>query len=349
MRFQDYYQTLGVERSAAPEEIKKAYRKLAMKWHPDRHPEKEKPAAEEQFKRISEAYEVLSDPAKREKYDRLGAGWQEGQDFTPPPGAGGAGWRHVSPEEFEAAFGGRGFSDFFASLFGEDALGRRARGPRRHARFRHQGADVRARIELPVAVSLSGGQREFDLSTLAACPSCGGTGSVDESHVCPACGGVGQVRGRRRVSVRIPKGVRSGQTLRLRGLGEAGEEGGGAGDLYLTVDFVSDDVYAVDGDDVVADVAIAPWEAALGGRVPVRTPDGDIVLTVPPLTPSGARLRVRGHGLLRQDGTRGDFHARLRIVLPDRLDARQTELLRALSEASPGSVRGGARIEGAGR
>ena len=153
------------------------------------------------------------------------------------------------------------------------------------------------------------------------------------------------MRGRKEVSLKIPPLIRDGQTMRLRGLGEPGSDGGDPGDLYLTITITGDDVYRVDGADIEADLPLAPWEAALGTKVPVRTPEGRILLTVPPETRSGARLRIRGHGLARPDGTRGDFFARVRVDLPYPLGEEEQDLLRRLSSASPRRVTGGARTE----
>ncbi|HZL98688.1 MAG TPA: DnaJ domain-containing protein, partial [Planctomycetota bacterium] len=177
MKFQDYYEVLGVPRAAGPEEIKKAYRKLALKWHPDRHKGASQKDAEERFKRISEAYEVLSDPEKRTRYDQFGQHWKHGQEFTPPPGAGGR-TRSMTPEEFEQLFGGSagGFSDFFTSLFGDQFRQASARGEGRHRRFRMRGADVQAELPLSVGEALAGGKRRFELPTTTPCPRCGGVG-----------------------------------------------------------------------------------------------------------------------------------------------------------------------------
>ena len=168
MQFQDYYEVLGVARDASPDEIKKAYRKLALKWHPDRHQGAAAEEAEREFKRISEANEVLSDPEKRARYDRFGENWEHGQEFTPPPGS-----QRYSREDFEQAFGGGGgFSDFFSSLFGEDyqrEFGGRARS---HPRYRHRGADVRAELPLTLGQVLEGGKRRFELPVSVACSLC---------------------------------------------------------------------------------------------------------------------------------------------------------------------------------
>ena len=315
MEFQDYYAVLGVPRDASADDIKKAYRKLALKWHPDRHPEDKRSEAEAQFKRIAEAYEVLSDPDKRSRYDRFGQNWQQGDDFRPPDQET---QTQMSPEEFEQMFGGGGggFSDFFRSAFGED-LRRQYRGASsRHRRYRHRGGDVRAELSLPAGVVMAGGKSRIDVPTTEPCDRCGGVGFVDE-HVCPRCVGVGLVHGHRTIDLAIPARVRDGMTMRLAGMGEPGEEGGEQGDLYLTIRIVSDGVYRVEGGDVEADVPIAPWEAVLGAKVRVRTPDGAVTLTVAPGSKAGARLRMRGKGFETSGGTRGDFYAVLRFALPE--------------------------------
>lgn len=203
MKFQDYYERLGIPRDADEDAVKKAYRKLALKWHPDRHKEADRARAEAEFKQISEAYEVLSDAEKRLEYDRLAGGRRQGEEFAPPPGA-----RSMTPEEFEAAFGGSGgFSDFFQEMFGGKVRDDFARGPRAHARYRYRGADVRADLHLAISDVLAGGKRTFEFPARLSCPLCGGTGGVDE-HVCPSCGGVGAVQKRRTVELTIPDGAR---------------------------------------------------------------------------------------------------------------------------------------------
>lgn len=331
MKFQDYYEALGVARDATPEQIKKAYRKLALKWHPDRHPEPKKRAqAEETFKHLSEAYEVLSDPGKRAKFDRFGEHWKQGQEFTPPEGA-----RATSRADFERAFGGRGgFSDFFASVFGEqmrrDVEGDDVGGMGgRHARFRQRGADVRAELALTATQAVQRQKSSFSVPASAACARCGGVGFVGE-HVCPTCGGVGQVQQEKRVELSIPEGVRDGLELRLKGLGEAGENGQ-SGDLYLTLRIVSDADYRVNGSDLETDLAVTPWDAFVGTKADVRTPLGRASVSLAPKTAAGTRLRLRGQGLLDANGARGDLHVIVRYVLPAVLSARQQELLRELA------------------
>ncbi|MCC7170104.1 MAG: DnaJ domain-containing protein [Planctomycetes bacterium] len=329
MKFQDYYEALGVKRDASADEIKKAYRKLAMKWHPDRHPEKDRPAAEAQFKRISEAYEVLSDPDKRKKYDKFGEHWQHGQDFTPPPGEKG-----MSREEFEHAFGGAGgFSDFFSNLFGDD-MRRKGAGSSKHARFHQRGADVRATLRLPASQAVHRGKSSLQIPADAPCARCGGVGFVDD-HVCVACAGVGHVRVEKAVDLTIPEAVRDGLVLRLKGLGEPGD-GAAAGDLILTLHLESDADYRVVGDDLETDLRVTPWDAFVGTKADVVTPRGRGTLTVPPETPAGTRLRLRAQGLATESGGRGDLYAVVRLVLPPTLTQKQRDLLRELARESGG-------------
>ncbi|MCA8953858.1 MAG: DnaJ domain-containing protein [Planctomycetes bacterium] len=315
MKFQDYYTTLGISRTASPEEIKKAYRKLAKEWHPDKHPAEKREEVEKKFAAISEANEVLSDPEKRKRYDQLGQHWRQGQDFQPPPGGG---YRQVDPEEFARMFGGGGggggFSDFFASMFG-DMFGGGAGGAGTRTRAPRRGRDVEAEMEIDAGTALLGGKRAFGLQTA------GGQKSVD---------------------LTIPKASRDGQLMRLRGLGEPGEAG--AGDLLLRLRVVSGDVYRLRGDrgDVEADVVIAPWELLDGTTVEVAVPGGTANLKIQPGTKPGERLRLRGQGLGGADGApNGDLFVIVRLGLPDSLTDRQQELLRELGKDAP-KVRGGA-------
>lgn len=343
MKFQDYYEILGVARDASVDDIKKAYRKLARKWHPDRVEADKRADAEEKFKRINEAKEVLTDPEKRAKYDRFGRNWEHGQDFTPPEGGG---WQTMNPDEFEQMFGGGGgfggFSDFFASMFGDDVRTQFGGARATHRRYRARGADVNAELNLTISDAIAGGKREFSLGTVQGCPACGGTGEIG-GHVCPTCAGMGRVRGHKTVELTIPKEIRDGMKLRLKGLGEAGEGGGETGDLYLTLHLESDDVYRREGSNLLADVPVAPWEAIEGATVDLRTMDGTVALKVPPGTASGRHLRLRGLGLRDGRGGRGDLYAVIRYALPENPSARQKELIRELKDAGPREIRGGAR------
>ena len=337
MKFQDYYEVLGVGRDADEAAIKKAYRKLALQWHPDRHQGEGRDQAEETFKRISEAYEVLSDPEKRAKYDRFGQNWQHGQEFEPAPGQ-----RTMTREEFEAAFGGAGgFSDFFQEMFGGQVRSDFGGGPKRHARYRFRGADVRAELHLSLSDALAGGTRTFQIPAQSSCPSCGGTGFL-ERHVCPSCGGVGRVEVPKTVELKIPAGLRDRLKLRLAGLGEPGEGGGHNGDLFLVLRLDDDDTYRLLGEELEVRLTLTPWDAQLGTKVDVRTARGLVALTIPPGSRSGKRLRLRGQGLAQPSGSHGDCLVRLELDLPARLSQRQQELLRQLAdETSPERARGG--------
>lgn len=341
MQFQDYYTTLGVPRSASADEIKRAYRRLAKEWHPDRHPAARRAQVEQKFKAIAEAHEVLSDPEKRKRYDALGEHWRHGQDFQAPPGGG---FRTVSPEEFARMFGGRagqggggGFSDFFAQMFGDMFAGARGDG-RARARQAMRGDDAEAEIELPVGEALRGGRRTFTLGAQVPCIACEGSGALG-ARACPECGGLGHTRRERTVDLVIPKDAHDGQVLRLRGLGEPGEAG--PGDLLLTLRLVSDDVYRLRDDDVEADIVVAPWELLDGTTVDVAVPGGTATARVPAGTRPGQKLRLRGQGLARRDGSRGDLLLVVRLGLPEHLTERQRQLLRELGVGA-GRVRGGA-------
>lgn len=280
MEYKDYYKILGVSRDAKPEDIKRAYRRLARKYHPDVSKERD---AEARFKEINEAHEVLKDPEKRAAYDSLGSGWQAGQDFHPPPG-GGFEQRefHFRPEDMGQ------FSDFFASLFGRGFRGAETR--------RRRGEDQNARLRIELAEAYRGATRQVRL---------------DE----PVVGADGRITSRSRtLNVRIPPGVTQGQQIRLAGQGAPGLGGGPAGDLYLEIDLAPHELFRVDGKDIHVQVPIAPWEAALGASIPVPTLGGPVNLKVPPGSQSGRRLRLKGRGLPGQPP--GDELAELEIVTP---------------------------------
>jgi curved DNA-binding protein len=291
VKFRDYYEVLGVQRTATADEIKRAYRQLARKHHPDLQPAADRPAAAERFKEINEAYEVLSDPEKRAKYDALGANWKGGMDFTPPPGAAAASeWEDLD-----------GFSDFFASLFGRPA-GRAERSGRGGARITIPGNDVEATLPVMLEDLLRGGRRRITLD------------------------------GDRNLEVEIPLGVREGTVLRLAGQGERGVNGGPPGDLYLRVRMVPHPRYRVVGDDLEMDLPLWPWQAVLGGELKIETPDGPVTLTVPAGTQSGRRLRLRGRGLPRANGSRGDLYTVVRVVVPERPSAAEREAYETLKQ-----------------
>ncbi len=289
MQFKDYYQTLGVARDASADDIKHAYRRLARKHHPDLNKEA---GAEARFKEIGEAYEVLKDPEKRAAYDDVGKRWQPGAEQPPP------GWD--SGYEFrggEADFGGFGeHSDFFEALFG------RARAQARH-RTPPRAQDHHAKVLIDLADAYRGAQRGIRLQV----PTLDAQGRVSLSE--------------RTLDVAIPPGVREGQHLRLAGQGAPGFDGAPPGDLYLEINFRPHPRYRVDGRDVYLDLAVAPWEAALGATVDAPLPDGSVQLTVPAGSAQGRKLRLKGKGIPGK--TPGDLYVVLQIAMPPAPDAAQ--------------------------
>jgi len=340
LKFLDYYKVLGIERSASADELKKAYRKLAMKWHPDRHQGDGKEQAEKQFKKVSEAYEVLNDPETRAKYDQYGERWKDGQDFTPPEGE-----QTMGREDFEKAYGS-GFSDFFSEMFGRQYGEHFQGGGARHARYSYRGADVRAEMRLPLSAAIEGGKSTFTIPVTIDCPRCGGVGHVGE-RVCPVCVGVGSVRETKTIDLKIPTDIHEGQTLRLRGLGQPGSQGGEPGDLHLVLHLDDDDTFRRRGNALEGDLPLAPWEALAGASMTVRTAQGEVELKIPEGSKAGARLRLRGQGLSDGKGHHGDFYVVLRLVLPDTLTDHQKELIRQAGKAGSHDPVGGLRRGGA--
>jgi len=327
VKFQDYYEVLGVTRSATADDIKKAYRKLARKYHPDVNPGDK--TAEEKFKDVGEAYAVLSDPEKRKRYDQLGENWKAGADFTPPPGWEGG---RVDVGDLGDLFGtGRGaggFSDFFEALFG-------ARGGRRAgAGFAMRGQDVEAAIELSLEEAHHGVIRTITLHTTVVCPSCNGSG-VREKQACATCRGMGGVQRPKTLDVTIPAGVRHGSVIRLAGQGELGTGQAPAGDLLLHVQLRPHPLFHVLGEgDVEIELPVTPWEAALGTKVRVPTIESAVDMTVPASAQSGQRLRLRGQGLQRRGSGRGDQYVRLKLVNPPTLTENERALFEKLAAAS---------------
>ena len=297
MEYRDYYKILDVPRTAAAEDIKKSYRRLARKFHPDVSKE---PKAEERFKEIQEAYEVLKDPQKRAAYDQLGANWKQGEQFRPPPGwggftaAGGAGGR-AGHGGFSFEDGGQ-FSDFFSSLFGAGEHPFAATG----TRGRRAGRDQHAAIELDLEDAFRGTTRTLTLAR----------GEGGEEHS---------------VRVSIPAGIAEGQSIRLAGQGEpAPAKGARAGDLYLEVHVRPHRLFKLEGRDVTLTLPVAPWEAALGAAVTVPTLGGEVELKIPPQSQTGARLRLRGRGF--PGGPPGDQYVVLKVVLPEATTAQARAL-----------------------
>jgi curved DNA-binding protein len=301
MKFKDYYETFGVPRSATQDDIKRAYRKLARKYHPDVSKDAD---AEARFKELGEAYAVLKDPEKRAAYDQMGSQWKAGQDFQPPPG-----WDtgfEFSGRDFGAG-DGMGHSDFFEALFGRQARG--AQRPGMHAR----GEDHHAKVLVDLEDAYRGAQRSISLRVPAL---------DEQGHV---------VMRERRLDISIPKGIRAGQHLRLAGQGEPGLGEGPAGDLYLEIAFNPNPRFRVDGRDVYLDLPLAPWEAALGCSLTVPTPEGSVQLAVPAGSAAGRQLRLKGKGI--PGNPPGDLYAVLAIALPPANSESEKEAYRAMAKA----------------
>ncbi|HBF38900.1 MAG TPA: molecular chaperone DnaJ [Firmicutes bacterium] len=294
VKFRDYYEILGVSKTASEDEIKKAYRRLARKYHPDVNPGDK--AAEEKFKEINEANAVLSDPEKRKRYDRMGSNYQEGSDFTPPPG-----WEngHVSYEDIGDIFGhggaGYDFSDFFNMLFGGGGVRQTGTG------FAVKGRDIEAELPLTLLQAHRGGAHLFSIRN-------------------------------KQVEVNIPQGVRNGTVIRLAGLGGPGGGRAAAGDLFLKVKLQPDPLFIlISEDDIQIELPLSPWEAVLGAKVQVPTLDGSVEMTVPPGSQAGQRFRLKGQGLRTRNGVRGNQYVKLKIVVPTMPTAKEKELFSRLA------------------
>jgi curved DNA-binding protein len=303
VQFRDYYETLGVAKTATDDEIKSAFRKLARKHHPD--VAKDKKTAEEKFKQINEAYEVLSDSEKRQKYDQLGSNWNQPGGFQPPSGQPGGGFHRYgggSDGGVEFEFGGTGFSDFFEtffgggrgrSAFGSGGFGREA-GPAR-------GNDVEADIMVPLEEALHGAKRTISLRR-------GGSNKTETYQV------------------KIPRGVHEGQRIRLAGQGEAGAGGGTSGDLFLRVRLQRHPDFTVEGNDLIHEMKIAPWQAVLGTELELPTLDGNVRLKIPPGTQSGQKFRLRERGLPTASQKRGDLYVVAQINIPKKITEKERKL-----------------------
>jgi len=316
VNYKDYYQIMDVDKSATQAEIKKAYRKLARKFHPDVSKEKD---AEQRFKEIGEAYEVLRDKEKRAAYDQLGSNWKAGQGFTPPPN-----WQeHYQHQQGGAGFSGANFegneqfSDFFESLFGgrfqQSAQQGFGRGKTQRAA---KGQDSHTKIMIDLQDSYTGATRTFTLSEQV----------INEQ---------GQVQNKARtLKVNIPKGIKSGQKIRLAKQGEAGFAGGVHGDLYIEVGFIPDPLYDVEGKHVTMELPITPWQAALGETVTVTTPTSNVELKLPKGVNSGSKMRLKGRGLPTK--VAGDLFVKLKIVFPENLTEQEIELYQQLKTVATG-------------
>jgi curved DNA-binding protein len=311
VKFQDYYETLGVARSATQEEIQKAYRKLARKYHPDVSKES---GAEDKFKQVTEAYEVLKDPDKRKRYDALGANWKAGQDFQPPPG-----WENVHFST--GGMGGADFSDFFSQIFGGSfggpGMGGFRAGGRAHS-LRRRGEDYEVGIEATLYEVHTGASKriEFDVR--------------DDGRV-----------ERKSLTVTIPMGVKSGSKIRLAGQGGPGIGGGPNGDLFLRVKIRPDSRFEIDGHNLRTTLRLTPWEAALGTEVNVPTLEGPVKMKVPAGIQSGQTLRLKGKGLNKRQGEAGDLLVAVHIGVPKVLTEDERRLFEELAKTSTFDPRAG--------
>jgi curved DNA-binding protein len=316
VQYKDYYESLGVPRTATADEIKKSFRKLARQHHPDVAKDKKK--SEEKFKEINEAYEVLSDADKRKKYDELGANWKQGAEFRPPPGYGGTpggqafrGGRGMSTEDFETHFGGTGFSDFFEQIFGARARGGAGnfgqRGNFSQEELAERGSDIEGDIMVSLEEAMGGSVREVNVRRP-----------------------VGRTMKAETYQVRIPPGVTEGQRLRVAGRGESGSGGGAAGDLYLRVRLAKHPDFEVENHNLIYELDLAPWEAALGAEISVPTLAGRVNIKIPAGTQSGQKLRVRGRGLPPS----GDLIVVTKIVVPAKISDAEKKLWEQLKRES---------------
>lgn len=304
--YQDYYKLLGVDRNAKAEEISKAFKKLARKYHPDLNPGDKK--AEEKFKEINEAYEVLKDPEKRKLYDQLGPDWQHGQQFSGQQGFENMHFNFGGQNM--GAGGGADFSDFFENLFGGGGrAGSFGAGFQQRPR---RGRDVEAELPLTLEEVMEGGKRQVTLQ---------------------------MPNGPRTLEINVPQGIRDGAKLRLGGQGDPSSSGGSPGDLYLRIHYLPNKVFKVDGENLHYDLQLAPWEAVLGAKVEVPTLDGHVELKIPAGSSSGRKFRLRGKGM-GPASRRGDLLVKVMIDVPTSLDDTERELWQKLSETSKFNPRG---------
>ena len=335
MKYQDYYQILGVDRNATEAKIKSAYRKLARKFHPDVNKD---PSAVDKFKDINEAYEVLSDKEKRSRYDSLGANWQSGSDFTPPPGFEGFNFNNANAYGQNFSDMG-GFSDFFGSIFG-DLMGR---GGRKSQSFNFNdfggfsntsqrkskpkqssvNLDITREIKVTAKDLMSENEKTVKISNMQKCTSCSGN-----TGYCSSCGGTGFINKSKNIKVKIPKGIADCQKIRLAGEGNS-DEYGRVGNLYLIVN-IEDPEYEVNGSDVVKQITISPAEAVLGIKKDIQTLHGNVGIKIPPMTKAGTTMRLKDLGLPKKPSGFGNMNVKIRINIPENINEKQKKLYEEL-------------------
>jgi len=337
VKFKDYYELLGVKRGATDNQIRQAYRKLARKHHPDVNPGDR--LAEDKFKEINEANEVLSDPEKRKRYDQLGANWKNGAEFTPPQD-----WGRVNVPfdgDFGSIFSGGGFSDFFQTIFAgarsADQPDQRRRGKRAGS---GRGQDAEAEMEISLEDAHRGGRHRITLQGAKPCPTCGGTGTPS-GVICATCRGAGQVLSPRTIDVNIPPAAREGSVIKVGRQAHSGPGSAEAGDLYIKLKIKPHPIFTLSGDDLTVDTPVSPSEAVLGASIAVPTIEGKAEVKVPAGAQGGQRLRLRGQGLNKRGGGRGDQYVRLKIVVPANPTDREKQLYKELAEVSNLNPRAG--------
>lgn len=337
MKYKDYYKILGVDRNADEKQIKSAFRKLARQYHPDVN---KSPDASVKFKEINEAYEVLSDKEKRQRYDSFGSGWQEGSNFTPPPGfenihinfgEGGYGGGFRTFGDFGEMGGLGGFSEFFEAMFGDFGQQSQGRpGRQQHAYTQRpqqpeENLDMTMDLFIDLEDLMGEGTKAVKTSYMDKCPECGGRGSM-----CYKCGGSGVTSVSKTLNVKIPKGIKEGSKIRLAGEGKTSS--GRKGNLYFIIKYKQHPDYTVDGANITSDAEVAAPKAVLGTVAEVKTLHGLVKVTIPAGTQSGKSLRLKGLGLPKKEGGFGDHIAKVKITIPEHPSDKEKELYKKLSE-----------------
>jgi curved DNA-binding protein len=336
MEYKDYYKTLGVSKSATSSEIKQAYRRLAKKYHPDVHKEDKKAQMSEKFREVNEAYEVLSDPKKKQMYDNLGSDWQNKAQHQNP--FQGQGQKQGYSRTYTSSGNFGDFSDFFNSIFGsmgggfsQGNFGGQSysfkSGGSPFGEFQNQ-TQPRTRFEPQLQLTLeeafAGGKRKLIIPVPSACSACGATGITGNSY-CQKCHGSGEVTSKKTVTVNFPKGIRDGGSVRLKNLSSS------QGDMFLKINISPHPQFKLMGSDIEVTLIVMPWTAAIGGFATVPSLDSPVKIKIPPKTHTGKRLRIPNKGYFKPDGTRGDLYAKVQIDIPQTLTQEQTDLLSKLN------------------
>jgi len=330
MAGKDYYNTLGVKRDASEQDIKRAYRRLARKHHPDVNPGDK--SADTRFKEINEAYEVLSDKEKRQKYDRFGDQWQYADQFARAGGQRSGTWDFSRGGAQSFRFEEGDLEGLFGNLFQGFQTGTSGRPVRQR-----RGRDIEHPVEVTLEEAYHGTNRTLSLEAEEVCPTCHGTGRI-QNALCAACRGSGTTARLKRLEVKIPPGVKTGSRVRIRDKGEPGYAGGKSGDLYLAVSAKSHRVFERKGDDLHVEVTVPLTMAMLGGEVQVPTPKGKLALKIPPETQNGRAFRLAGQGMPHLgNSSRGDLMAKVKVVLPTKLSSEEKKLFEQLDQLRPGS------------